>query len=328
MNCSRIKPLIYVGCALFVMLHLAKEPAVAQTYPTGPIRLIYPFTAGSGGDIATRVLGAEIEKTLGQSVVVENRPGAGGRLGPNALAQAPGNGHILSVVVNGLMVVLPLADPNYKIEPVKDYMPVTLAFESYGILVGRTGLPYRDMKGLISYAKEHKGQVRIASTGVGSNPHLIVELLKSMAGIEVLHVPYKGETPALTDLMSGQIDLMFTTAGAKPYIDGGRLVGVATTGPRRWSLFPALPTMDEAGLRGLQATTWWGVIAPPGTSTEVIAKLNSAFKSALQKPAVLERFVGLGLESIGSSPSEFSARIDADRGRWGPVIKNAGIKFE
>lgn len=314
--------------AAILLLAAIAGSAAAQSFPTGPVKLIYPFPPGSSGDLAARLLANESEKSLGQAVVVENRPGASGRLGLNALALAQGNGHTLSVVVNGLMVVLPLTDSRFTVEPGKDYAPVTLAFESYGVLVGKTGLPFRDVRGLIGYARENPGKLTVASSGIGSNPHLIMELLKSSAGIDLTHVPYKGETPALTDMMAGQIDLMFTVAGAKPYVDAGKLVSLATTGSKRWNVFPASPTMEEAGVPGLQASTWWGVVAPAGTPPEAVSRLNGAFRAALQNPSVQGKLVGYGMEIIASSPEELVTRINGDRRRWGPVIKNAGIKLD
>lgn len=302
--------------------------AWAQNFPTGPVKLIYPFSAGSSGDLAARLMASESEKTLGHPVVVENRPGASGRLGLNALSLSSGNAHTLSVVVNGLMVVLPLTDTRFTVEPGKDYSPVMLAFESYGVLVGRNNLPFRDVRGLISFARGNPGKLTVASSGIGSNPHLILELLKSSAGIDLTHVPYKGETPALTDMMAGQIDLMFTVAGAKPYVDANKLVALGTTGPRRWNVFPGSPTMEEAGVSGLQATTWWGVVAPVGAPPEAIARLNAAFRGALHSATAVERLTNFGMETIASSPDDLVARVNADRRRWAPVIKAAGIKLD
>lgn len=317
-----------LGLALGLGLAVLASTAAAQTFPTGPLRLIYPAPAGSGGDQATRLLAAEAEKSLGQPVVVENRGGGGGRVALNALTTSPGNGHTLVILINGLMVVLPLANPNFSVEPGKDYTPVTLAFESYGVLIGRKGLPYNDVKGLIAWAKANPGKGTIASSGTGGNPHLIAETLKARAGIDLLHVPYKGETPVIADMMAGQVDLMFTTAGAKPYIDAGKLVALGTTGPRRWRLFPDLPTMEEAGVPGLQGTTWWGIGAPPGTPPEVVGRLHAAFTAAMQKPEVISRMLGLGLEIVASTPAEFAARIEADRARIAPIMKAANIRLD
>jgi tripartite-type tricarboxylate transporter receptor subunit TctC len=196
------------------------------------------------------------------------------------------------------------------------------------VLVGRKGLPYTDVRGLIEYAKANKGKINFASSGVGSAGHLVMEAMKETAGIDVTHVPYKGETPALADMMAGQVDLMFTTAGAKTYIDSGKLVALATTGPKRWHLFPDLPTMAEAGAPGVEYAPWLGIAAPGGTPKDVVAKLNSAFRSALQSEPTRDKLVGMGFAFVGTSPEEFSARVKADRDRWGSVIRKAGIKFE
>ena len=302
--------------------------AQGQTFPTGPIKLIYPFSAGSAFDTASRMLAAEASKPLGQPMVVENRPGAAGRLGLAAMGQTPGDAHTLAVVVNNILVILPLADPGFKFQEEKDYKLVTLALESFGVLVGRPSLPYRDVRGLIAYARENRGKVNFASSGTGSAGHLVMELLQSVAGISVTHIPYKGETPVFADLMGGQVDLFFTVAGAKPHVDSGKLVALATTGPKRWGLFPNLPTMVESGLPGVIYAPWLGIAAPGGTASAVVARLNGAFRSALQNQEVRQKLGAMGFEFVGGTPEEFSARVSADRALWGPVIKKAGIKFD
>ncbi|HSV80417.1 MAG TPA: tripartite tricarboxylate transporter substrate binding protein [Ramlibacter sp.] len=302
--------------------------AFAQGFPNGPIKLIYPFPAGSSFDAASRLIAAEASKSLGQSMVVENRPGAAGRLGLAAIQQTPGNGHNLSVVVNGVLVILAVADPSFKFEAGRDYSLVTLALESYGVLIGRKGLPYSDVRGLVAYAKENRGKINFASSGVGSAGHLVIELLKTQAGIDVAHVPYKGETPALADMMAGTIDLMFTTAGAKPHIDSGRIVALATTGPKRWSLFPNLPTLEEQGLQGLIYAPWLGIAAPGGTPRDAIDKLNAAIRTGLQNREARDKLAAMGFEVVSTTPEQFAARIEAEKTLWGPVIRKAGIKFD
>lgn len=303
-------------------------PARAQAYPTGTVRLIYPFPAGSSFDAASRLLAAEAGKALGQPMVVENRPGAAGRLGLAALTQVPGNAHTLSVVVNNILVILPVADPSFKFEAGKDYSLVTLALESYGVLIGRQGLPFRDVQGLLAHARANPGKINFASSGVGSAGHLVIEMLKTRAGIDVTHVPYKGETPALADMMAGQVDLMFTTAGAKPHVDSGKIVALATTGPKRWRLFPDLPTLGEAGVRDVIYAPWLGIAAPGGTPPDVVDRINAAMRSALQNQEVVGRLTAMGFETVGTTPAEFHARVEAEKAQWGPVIRKAGLKFD
>jgi tripartite-type tricarboxylate transporter receptor subunit TctC len=317
-----------LACALaLAILAMASFNASAQAYPTAPVKLIYPFPAGSAFDTASRILAAGASGPLGQPVVVENRPGAAGRLGLTAMTQTPGDAHTLAVVVNNILVILPLADPGFTFQEGKDYTLVTLALESYGVLVGRPGLPYNDVKSLISYAKANSGKINIASSGTGSAGHLVMELLQSAAGISVTHIPYKGETPAFADMLGGQVDLMFTTAGAKPQVDTGKLVALATTGPKRWGLFANLPTLIESGLPGVIYAPWLGIAAPGGTPAPVIARLNAAFRTALQSPDARQKLGALGFEFVGGTPEEFTERVRAERALWGPVIKNAGIKF-
>jgi tripartite-type tricarboxylate transporter receptor subunit TctC len=298
------------------------------SYPVGPVKLIYPFPAGSSFDAASRIIAAEAGRALDKTIFVENRPGAAGRLGLTALAQSIGNPHTLSVVVNNILVILPLADPTFKFEQGRDYSLVTLALESYGVMIGRKGLPFDDVQGLIAYAKANKGKINFASSGVGSAGHLVLELLKQQAGMDVTHVPYKGETPAITDMIAGQMDLMFTTAGAKTYVDAGKLVALATTGPKRWSVFPNLPTLAEQGVPGVIYAPWLGIAAPGGTPHGVIEKIRAAIVTGLKDPVAVQKLAALGFEVIGTTPEQFASRVQSEKDLFGPIVRKAGIKFD
>ena len=318
------------GVAGIVAMFLAMAwaaPLQAQNFPTGPIKLIYPFPAGSAFDTASRLLAGEAGKPLGQPMVIENRPGAAGRLGIAAMTQTPGDAHTLSVVVNNVLVLLPLGDPSFTFQEGRDYLPVTLALESFGVMAGKLDLPYKDVPGMVAYAKANPGKINFSSSGTGSAGHLLLELFQGIAGINVTHVPYKGEQPAFVDMIGGRMDHIFTVASAKPHVDAGKLVALATTGPRRWSLFPNLPTLVEQGYQGAIYAPWLGIAAPGGTPAPVVARLNAAFRAALQNTEVRQKLGAMGFEFVGNSPEEFSQRVKAERSQWGEVIKKAGIKF-
>lgn len=301
--------------------------ATAQTFPNRAITFIYPYAAGSAPDAAWRALALEAGKVLGQTVIYENRVGAGGRIGFDGIMRAAKDGYTIGVVNNGLTVTQPLADPTLKVEPGKDYAPIIRTIDIYQVLVAHPSMPFRDLRGMIAYAKANPGKLNYSSGGAGNQSHVGTERLKAQAGIEMMHIPYKGEGPAVTDLIAGQVQVSMPSGSAKPFVDSGKLVALATTGPTRWHLFPNLPTLSEAGLPGLTSVTWMGVVAPAGTPPDVVAKLNAAFNTALKSPEIRSKLQGYGFEVVGSSAAEFDTLIRNDLQVWAPIIKNAGIKL-
>jgi len=301
--------------------------AAAQTYPSRPVTLVYPYAAGSGPDTAWRTLAAEARQVLGQPVVYENRAGAGGTVGLDSVLRGANDGYLIGVVNNPLLVTQPLIDPARRIEPGKDYAPVIHAIDIYQVLAVHPALPVRSVAELVAHAKANPGKLNFSSAGPGVQSHVGVERFARVAGISLVHVPYKGEAPGVTALVAGEVQLAMPSATAKPFIDSGKLRGIATTGPRRWHLHPDLPTLDESGYKGFVSSTWMGVVAPPGTSREAVAKLNAAFSAALKSTDVQGRLEKLGFQVVGSTPDGLASLIRSDLEAWAPVMREAGIKL-
>lgn len=316
------------SAAALALCATMSSPVFAQSYPTRPITLVYPYPAGSTTDSAWRVIAQETSKQLGQPIVFENRAGASGKIGLAAVtASAARDGYLLGIINNTLSVLLPLMDPGFRAEAGKDFTPISLAIETYAALVANPGVPFRDIEGLVKYAKANPGKLNFGSAGSGTPSHLNVELLKRGAGIDVVHVPYKGEAPALNDLLGGQVQAYFGVGILKPHVEARKLIGLATTGPERWALFPNLPTFREAGYPGVLAASWLGLIGPSGLPRDVVARANRALSSALQEPEVRRKLAEQGWVTRPSTPEEFEARIKSDVERWTPIIRSANIKL-
>jgi len=301
---------------------------LAQTYPSRPVTVIYPYPAGSTTEGAWRSVAQEASKTLGQSVIFENRVGAGGKIGVESMTRSPKDGHTVGVINSAVAIYLPLMDATFRIEPGKDYTPISAGFETYYVLLAHPSVPFRDVKGLIAYARANPGKLNMASSGNGTGGHLSVELLKMVVGIHAVHVPYKGEAPAMTDLLGGQVQAFFGAGNAKPFIESGKLIGLATSGPQRWAPFPSLPTFAEEGLADVSASTWLGLAGPAGIPDAAVAKLNQAVTVAMQAPEVRRKLDEFGLVVRGGTPQEFSALIRADLDRWGKVVRAGNIRLE
>ena len=307
---------------------LAAGTAAAQGYPTRPVTLINPYAAGGITDVAFRTIAAEAAKSLGQTILVENRTGAGGKIGANAIVAAAKDGYTVGIFNSGIGTNLPLMDPTFKMEPVRDYVPITRAIETYVVLVASPSAPYRDVKGLIDYARANPGKLDIGSAGVGTTGHLSLALLNSLAKLNLTHVPYKGETPMVTDVMGGQIPLGFISATVKPHVDAGKVIGIAVSGGQRWSVFPNLPSFQETGLNGFAASAWQGIVGPVGIPAEAVSRINRVVGTALQDAAVRKRLDELGLSVGASTPEEFTVFIRRELEVWGPVVRAANIKMD
>jgi len=311
-----------------LMTCLAAVHAGAQSYPTRPVTLINPYAAGGITDVAFRTIAAEAAKSLGQTILVENRTGAGGKVGANAIVAAPKDGYTAGIFNSGIGTNLPLMDPTFKMEPVRDYVPITRAIETYVVLVASPSAPYRDVKGLIDFARANPGKLDVGSAGVGTTGHLSLALLNSLAKLNLIHVPYKGETPMLTDVMGGQIPLGFISATVKPNVDAGKVIGIAVSGAQRWSVFPNLPSFQETGLNGFAASAWQGIVGPVGIPAEAVSRINRVIGTALQDAAVRKRLDELGLVVGASTPEEFVTFIRKDLELWGPIVRAANIKLD
>lgn len=299
---------------------------LAQGYPARPVTLVYPYPAGSTTDGAWRLIAQEMSKVLGQSVVVENRAGASGRIGFDAVRRSSDReGYTLGVMNNTLAVLLPLMDASFQAESRKDYVPIGLAIETYAVLVAHPAAPFKDLPGLIQHARAQPGALNIGSAGTGTPSHLAGELLQKAAGIQLTHVPYKGEGPAITDLLAGRLHLYFGVGILKPHVDAGRLVGIATTGPQRWQTFPGLPTFREAGLN-FNTSSWLGLIGPPGLASGTVATLSRALATVLGDASLRSRLEEQGWAIFQNSrPEDFERLVGSDIERWRPVIAGARI---
>jgi tripartite-type tricarboxylate transporter receptor subunit TctC len=290
---------------------------------------VVPFSAGAGvTDIMARLVGQHLGASLGQPVVIENRPGAGGVPGTEAVSKAAPDGYTL-LMTNVALVVTPYLYSKLPYDAEKDFTPVTLVNTAPLMLVVHPTVAAKTVKELIAYAKAHPGEITFGSGGVGSTPHLSGELFKSLSGIDVLHVPYKGGAPALNDLIGGQLSFMIENMpGTMPFVRSGKLRALAVTSPQRSPLEPALPTMAEAGVPGYEVVGWNGIVAVKGTPPEIVARLHAEVAKILHAPEMKERLAALGAEPVGNTPDEFGAFIKAERARWGRIIKEKGIRSE
>ncbi|MFL5072289.1 MAG: Bug family tripartite tricarboxylate transporter substrate binding protein [Xanthobacteraceae bacterium] len=314
-----------IAIALFSIALLAQ----AQPYPTKPIHLIVPFPPGGGNDTVARAIAQQLGPDLGQPMVIDNRPGAGGSVGAELAAKAPPDGYTLFLAGVGSHAVNPNVHAKLPYDPVKDFAPVTLLASAPSVLVVNPAVPARTIAEFTAYARANPGKLNYASNGAGSAAQLAAAMYETMAGVRMVHVPYKGIAPAMTDLMGGEVQLMFGTIVALvPHIQAGKLRALAVTSRKRSPLLPDLPTLAESGLPDYQAGSWYGILAPAGTPREIIERLHGAIVKALKQPDVAKRLAAEGAEVIGSTPGEFAAHIKSELARVGDVVRAAGIRAE
>jgi len=313
------------------ILMAAAAPGVAcaqQKFPVKPVRLVVAFTPGGTTDILARMVAPGMNEAFGQPVVIENRPGAGGIAGTEAAAKAAPDGTTF-LMTNVTLVTTAFLYSKLPYDPQKDFVPVTLVATSPLMLVVHPSVAATSVREFVALAKANPGKLTFGSGGVGSTPHLSAELLKSLAGIDAVHVPYKGGAPALNDLIGGQLSFMIENVpGTMPFVKQGKLRALAITSAQRSPLDPALPTMAEAGVPGYEVVGWNGLVAVAGTPPEIVARLQAEVAKALRLPEVRERLAALGAEPVGSTPAEFGAFISAERTRWGTIIREKGIRSE
>lgn len=323
---SRRAVLSALAVAPLLTTRLAAQPAWA---PNRPLRLIVPFAPGGSTDVAARILAERMAETLGQPVAVDNRTGAGGRIGAEAAARSPADGYTLLMGTNGVMTIAPNLGLMGTVDIQRDLAPVSLAFTTDILVVVPASLPVRDLAGFIAMAKARPGQVSFGSSGVGTATHIFTEVFASAAGIELSHVPYRGSGQAMNDLMAGTIQLMLDQpASSLGGIRDGRLRALATTSTRRNPLLPEVPTVAEAGLRGAESASWGAIMVPAGTPEPVIARLNAAVRDAAAQPGVHARLAQAGLDAAASSPAELAGFIRDETARWGQVVRERGIRAE
>ena len=303
--------------------------AAAQSYPSKPIRLIVPFAAGGGNDNIARLVGKRLTDSVGQPLVIDNRPGAGGVLGAELAAKAAPDGYTLFLGGVGSHAVNPNLIEKLPYDPIKDFAPVILLAQAPLILVVHPSVPARTFAEFVAYARNNPGKLNFASNGNGSSSQLAAVMFDSMAGAEMVHVPYKGLAPALTDLLSGQVQLMFSSVVAiLPHIKAGKLRALAVTGAGRLPSLPEVPTIAESGFPGYEASSWYGILAPAGTPRDIVTKLNAELSKALAQPEVRNSLLADGAEPVGGTPENFAAYIRSEKERMGKLIRDAKIRLE
>jgi tripartite-type tricarboxylate transporter receptor subunit TctC len=316
------------SCALVACFFAAMTAAHAQDYPAKPVRLVVGSTPGGGTDISARAIAPKLSEYLGQQFIIENRAGATTTIGVNYVARSAPDGYTLLMGVSSL-TINPHILKNVPYDVVKDLAPISLVVMAPNIMVAHPSLPARSVKELVAFARARPGQLNFAAGGAGSSQHLAIELFLSMTGLKIIHVPYKGQGPALLDVMAGHVSLMMANViSALPQVKNGRLRAIGVTGLKRAIVAPDIPTIAEAGVPGYEVLQWYGVLAPANTPRDIIAKLHAGTVRALQDPAVKERFLGDGGETVGNTPEEFAAVIRADLKKWGKVVKDAGIRVD
>ena len=317
--------------SLLATLALAALPglALAQAFPQRSITLVVPFPAGGITDQISRAMAQKMGETLGQAVIVDNKPGGGGQIAANTVKQAPADGHTIFVGATEMFAINQNLFRKFSYDPLKDFAPITSLIASPLVLVVPANSPINSVQDLVQQAKTRKGGLNFASQGIGSIGHLLGELFRGQAGGEYNHVAYKGSAPALQDVMAGQVDMMFdpviTTA---PLIAGKKIKPLAIAAAKRSPQLPDVPTLAELGIKGVDAGVWFGAAARSGTPAPVIAKLNEAFLKALNDPEVLKRFSDQGMQAFPSTPAQFGSFMQSEVGRWAPLIKASGASVD
>jgi tripartite-type tricarboxylate transporter receptor subunit TctC len=303
--------------------------AHAQPFPSRPIRFIVPYTPGGLGDTFARAVGQGLAERMGQPVVIDNRPGASQAIGAEATAKAPPDGYTVFMGTQSGLVLNTLAKKSLPYDPVRDLAPISMLFTSPLYFVVNPSVPAKTVKELIALAQAKPGKLTFASIGPGSSLHLAGEMFRTQAKVDILHVPYKGSSPAMTDLLGGQVDMMFEGGvSSLPHVRSGKLRALATTGRKRTEAMPQLPTMIEAGVPDFDITVWFGLVGPGKTPRPIIDRLNREVGEILRTPALKEKFAAAGIEITPSTPEELGERIRADRPYWRKVMRDAGIQPE
>ncbi len=326
---NRLFEVIYVSLCSSLATLFFTGLTFAQAYPIKPIRLLVPFPVGGGVDGVARIAFARVAEQMSQQIVIDNRGGSSGIVATELAARAPADGYTLFFGVTSALTILPHYHRKLPYDAVQDFAPINLIAAAAYILVVHPSVPAHSVKELVALAKQKPGTLNFSSAGNGTTLHLTAELFKSMAGINIVHVPYKGAAPALTDLLSGQVQMTFNPASvALPQIKSARLRGLGVTSAKRSALAPDLPTVAEAGVPGYESTGWYGVLAPSRTPASIIARLHRELTNAISDKDVRERFFATGVEPMGTTPEQFAAYMRDEYVKWGKVVKATGAKPE
>ena len=308
---------------------LSSPAALAQAFPNKPLRLICPFPPGGAVDIASRAIAQELSKNLGQPVTVENRPGAGGNIGGAEAARANPDGYTIFMTTSGIQAINPVLYAKMPFDPNKDLVPVSALVSLNNVLVLHPSIKANSVPEVIAMAKSQPGAMNYASSGSGTSIHMSGEMFKSLTGVNITHIPYKGSAPAMTDLLGGQVMMMFDNIpSAIPHIKSGKLKALATTGSKRDPLLPELPTLAEAGVAGYESGVWFGLAVPANTPRDVVMKLNAEAIKGTRSPDFVKRMTELGYNIMGTSPEVMLDMSRAEVQRWGPIVRSSGAKAD
>ena len=319
---------IFVSALMAGAAFAASSTSAAEDYPSRPVHVVVPYPAGGPNDIIVRMVGKRLGETLGEPIVVENRPGAGGNIGTDSVAKSAPDGYTLVSVGPGALIINPLLG-KVPYDTMRDFAPVTIMAVAPNALVAHPSFPAKSVKDLIALAKRKPGAINYASGGTGSTPHLAAALFAVMAGVQLTHVPYKGTGPATADLVGGQVQIAFLgIPTVLPHIRSGKLRALAVTGARRSPELPDVPTVAEAGVPGYELSPWYGLLAPAGTPGAVVARLAAEATKIVREPAMREQLVAQGAEPAGGTPEAFARTLRSDAALWKKVVKDAGIRAD
>ena len=318
-----------IGVGLATSLTLAAAPSHAENYPSKPIRLIVPFPASGATDLLARAIAQKVGTSMGQQIVVDNRPGAGGAIGSDMAAKAPADGYTLLIATTSTHSIGPYINTHLPYNTETDFTPIGQVATATNVLVVPNSLPVKNVKELIDYAKKHPGELNYASSGNGTVVHLTAEAFKAQAGVFITHIPYRGTALAVPDLISNKVQILFDSiVSGMPHVKDGKLKALAVTSMKRSPLAPDLPTVNESGLPGFESDTWFGIYGPKGLPADIVNRLNSEFNKAIQSQDVKDRLAKLGAEPVGGTPAQFAAMVKKDSARWGKLIKGRKIQVD
>ena len=312
----------------FAALAIPVPPAVGQTYPTKAIRIVVPFPAGGTSDILSRAVGQKLTEEWKQPVIIDNRPGASANIGAEIVVKSPPDGYTL-LCASTIHTINPSLYSKLAYDPVRDFTPITLIAATSQVLAVHPSVPVKTMKEFIAYAKKRPGQLHYSSAGNGSQPHLTAEMFKARTGIDIVHVPYKGAPPAMTDLLAGHVALTFATSpSAVPHVKSGRLRALAVSTAKRISALPEVPTIDESGVKGFEASGANGLVGPAGMPAAIVERLNAAVVRIVKEPAMSKHLSDQGAEPWTTTPGEYGAYIKSEVAKWAKAVKDSGARID
>ena len=323
------RSIMLAACRALALAAIPYAAVNAQNYPVKPIRMVVPFPPGGFSDLFGRIIGGKMHESWGQAVLVENRPGAGGSIGADIVAKSPPDGYALVMGTIGTHAINATLFSKLPYDPIRDFVAVAFVVEAEGLLVVHPSIPARTVPELVALARSRPGELTVSSAGAGTTSHLASELFRTMTGTRLVHVPYKGNAPAITGLLSGESSMLFATLPTVlPQVQAGRLRGIAVLGGKRSVAVPQFPTLAEAGLKGFEVNNWTGVFAAAGTPSAVVTKLNAETNRVMQLPEVQSRLPREGLRHIAMTPEQFSSFVRAEKDKWAPLVKASGAKAD